>query len=287
MAIDYSSREKQTKEFFEFLSQHTTMTIDLHLIKHESLFDRSKSLKFTIAQNVRLTDAFRVLKRENLYWKNDKRHENVYWSWSKSQKLNIAFVDDLIETNLFKSEGHLALIQTSKSKYQSLFLLDRYVSDEELKDIQRVLRDKYNGDVGALSPYQLKRLVGFVNTKYSDGFVVRLDFKGSRVLEVKTILSKDKNTDIKSHATYGCISYIKKTWLDFDTGDESQTDMKYALYLMGQGYTDEEVKERLLRESRDIHTRKGQYVDEYLERTIKKSREYLRMNTLRPKRVRS
>ena len=58
----------------------------------------------------------------------------------------------------------------------------------------------------------------------------------------------------------------------FYTGDESQTDFKYVLYLIGKGYSDDEIRDKLLEESSDIYKRKGKYVDDYINRTIRKAR---------------
>ena len=52
--------------------------------------------------------------------------------------------------------------------------------------------------------------------------------------------------------------------------------MKYALYLLGKGFSPEEIKSKLLSESEDIYIRKGKYVEYYLDYTIKKAQEFFK-----------
>lgn len=65
-----------------------------------------------------------------------------------------------------------------------------------------------------------------------------------------------------------------KSWIDFYTGDESQADIKYAVYLFSRGLSYQEVENALLRESRDIHYRKKGHLATYLKITLQKAMEY-------------
>jgi len=276
----FEEQQAQTKAFLKLLAQHTTTKIDLHYIHDDTLRDRNTNKKLTIATNVSIDSAYRVLKKENAWWKNKQRKENVYWSWSKqAESFNVAFVDDIIgdKADVFRQKRHFCLIQTSQKKAQGLFLLDKYISAEDLVKVQKVLQTLYKGDIGAVGAWQLHRLMGFINTKYQDDFVVKIEYIGDTVLKTSDILSyydklnapepkqKPKQT-IKAQQG-------RKTWKDFYDEDKSQADLKYALYLL-HFYSPEEVYSILEQESPDLDRRKGAYVEDYLQRTIEKAQSF-------------
>jgi len=276
----FEEQQAQTKAFLKLLAQHTNAKIDLHYINHDTLKDRSTNKKLTIATNVSIDSAYKILKEENAWWKNKQRKENVYWSWSKqSESFNVAFVDDILDdkADVFKQKRHFCLIQTSKNKYQGFFLLDRYVDSDSLVKIQKVLRKSYFGDIGAIGTYQLHRLTGFVNTKYEDNFVVKIASVGDTVLKVDNILSyydKLNAPEPKQQAIKRTITKQgRKTWKDFYDEDKSQADLKYALYLL-HFYSPEETYQILRRESPDLQERKGAYTNDYLMRTIEKAQSF-------------
>lgn len=262
----------------DFLQNFSNMLIDLHFISHEALFDRNLNKKLTIARAVDVSEAVKVLEKEKAIWKNQSRKENVYFSFSKdNETFNIAFVDDIEKIETFKKKDHFLLVQTSERKYQAYFKLDKPVSSFELYKIQKVLCHIYRGDVGALSPYQLKRLPYFYNTKYNPPFMVQEVFQGQNVIPVDKVLNYYKkhfepNTNTNNN---NVIKNISKTWEDFADPDLSVADMRYCCYLVRCGLSDEEIKQRLLAESPNITTRKRN-VEDYLNRTIKKARNYVR-----------
>jgi len=280
----FEEQQAQTKAFLKLLARYTTTKIDLHYIHDDTLRDRSTNKKLTIATDISIDSAYRVLKEENAWWKNKQRKENVYWSWSKqAESFNVAFVDDILDdkADVFKQKKHFCLIQTSQKKFQGFFLLDRYVDSDSLVKIQKVLRKSYFGDIGAIGAWQLHRLVGFANTKYEDNFLVKIASVGDTVLKTSDILSyydklntpepkqeqkpkpEPKQTKVKD----------RKTWKDFYDEDKSQADLKYALYLL-HFYSPEETYQILRRESPDLQERKGAYTNDYLMRTIEKAQSF-------------
>jgi len=282
----FKYREALTKEFLSLLASRSQMKIDILLIHHDALFDRSIGRRLLVASNVELPEAFRVMKEENLWWKNAKRGENVYIAWSRGQLFNIATVDDIMGkyVDRFKAKDHFLLVQTSQKKYQGYFLLDRPVDYKTLHKIQKVLCKTYNGDKGALSPVQLKRLVGFINTKYGDGFVVRLVHSGNSLVSVEDALKlyekwfgkeekKIKPVSLKRESFSFLDGRELKTWKDFECDDLSVADMRYACYLVRMGLSDEEIAQRLLTESPNIERRHK--VDDYIPRTIRKAKLYV------------
>ena len=273
--IDFSKQQEQTKQFFSLLACKSNILIDLHYINHQSLIDRSINKKLVIKKSIKFKEAYRALKTDNAFWKNKMRLENVYFSFNASQNgFNIATVDDIERIDEFKSKNHFLLIQTSKSKYQAFFLLDEYVTSDELAKIQKVLQQAYQGDKAAVGAYQLKRVAGFINTKYNDNFVVKIIAKGDRVLNAKELLRYyEEHINIKPKPIQK--SLIKtnqkaKTWSDFFRGDPSSADFSYALYLL-HFCNEEEAKKILREESKNLQERKGAYVDDYIERTISKA----------------
>lgn len=269
------------KELKSFLQNFSNMLLDLHFISHPALFDRNLNKKLTIAKAVDVDTAVKILEKERAHKKNMTRKENVYFSFSKSNEtFNIAFVDDIEKIEVFKKKNHFLLIQTSKNKYQAYFRLNRPVNAFELHKIQKVLCYVYKGDTGALSPYQLKRLITFYNTKYEPNFLVSVVFTGDNILRADDVLDfykkhfeKDSNINTSTTITIKN-KVIIKTWNDFEDSDLSRADMRYCCYLVRMGLSDEEIKERLLAESPNIRERKRN-VEDYLKRTIKKARRYI------------
>jgi len=275
--FDFSKQQEQAKEFFSLLSIKSNILIDLHYISHEALIDRSINKKLIIKKAINLREAYRELKNDNAFWKNKMRLENVYFSFNAANNgFNIAFVDDILKIDEFKSKNHLCLIQTSKSKYQAFFLLNEYINANDLAKIQKVLQVLYKGDKAAVGAYQLKRVSGFINTKYNDNFIVKTIHKGDRVLNAKELLQYyEEHIKPKPPQKLQSTSSIKsdkksKTWSDFYKDDYSSTDFSYALYLLHY-YNEEEAKEILKKESKNLFERKGAYACDYIERTIQKA----------------
>ena len=285
MSIFFKKQEKATKRFLSILASHTKMRIDVLLIHHDSLFDRSLGKRLLVGSGIEISKAFRKMKEENLWWKNSVKKENVYIAWSRNQHYNIATVDDIMGEYVerFRRKNHFLLVQTSAKKYQGYFLLDRYVTYETLHKVQKVLCKVYNGDTGALSPVQLKRCVGFENTKYGDGFIVRVDYTGTNKVSVGRALSlykkwfepkKKSKPKFQPKTEVFDFSYRGlKCWKDFECEDLSVADMRYACYLVRMGLSDDRIAERLLSESPDIERRHK--VDDYIRRTIEKARKYV------------
>jgi hypothetical protein len=275
----FKKQQQQTKAFLDLLKRHTKAKIDLHFIHDSTLRNRNENKKITIARNIDIADAYRILKQENAWWKNTEKRENVYWSWSReTERFNIVFVDDVQKAKKFIQENHFCLLQTSQSKYQGLFLLDDYVESAELAKIQKTLCDIYNGDPGATGTWQLKRMPGFINTKYVNEPMVKVVHIGNAILKCDTLQHEPQPKPIRRPIRRRTTT-TRKTWWDFYTGDYSQTDMKYALYLLHL-YDPKEVFEILKNESPEIFSRKGaSYIDEYIRRTVLKAVKYYRVTS--------
>lgn len=270
-----------TKSFFLVLSGYTDCKIDLFYIRKKNV--EGKVGRIVVAEDIDIDYAYKLLKEENAWYKNIVLGKDVYFSWSKkNESFNIAFVDDIENLERFKKKGFM-LVKTSARKYQGHFLLNRGVSYDEMLKIQRVLCDVYKGDTGALSPVQLRRVAGFLNNKYEKDNVVDIVFSIERYVDVDRILEyyeEHFKKEIKPISAIG--GSINKTWEDFANVykrdgeiDYSRVDMKYSCYLLRKGLDIDEVKRKLEQESKNLFERKGKYMEDYIDRTVKKAWEYV------------
>jgi hypothetical protein len=279
--FDFSKQQEQAKYFFSLLASKSNILIDLHYINHQALLDRSINKKLIIAKSIKFKEAYRCLKNDNAFYKNKMRLENVYCNFSQNQNYNIATIDDIERVEEFKAKNHFLLIQTSKSKYQAFFKIDEYVNANDLAKIQKVLQQIYNGDKAATGAYQLKRVAGFINTKYLDDFVVKIIHKGNNILNAKEIVKYyEEHINIKQKPLQKLqIKSDKKSknWSDFYKDDYSSADFSYALYLL-HFFDEEQAKEILKKESKNLEERKGAYMNDYIERTISKALSFFDKN---------
>ena len=281
-------QRQEVRNFFDLLRLHFQGRIDLFYIAKEVLQHKETTKsRFKIASGIPISAAYRYLiDKENVLWKNKTRGESVYWSFAQAKNLTFAFVDDIQDIERFKQENHFLLIQTSQHKYQAYFALSEPVDSFTLHHIQAELVKEYNGDPAATGWSQLRRVPGFINTKYDTDFVVRIVHTGSSVLDVSQIKpveaqNHSQATNISNATQNGSYrANMRKSWQDFYEGDESQADMRYSLYLLGCGTTAEEVRDRLLKESLDIKTRKLGHLEKYLDLTIEKALRYIQQNSL-------
>ncbi len=279
------------KQFFELINTKYTGDIDLFYINKAHLQGRSPKGRLKIATLPVRRAYYRLISDENAIWKNRKRGESVYWSFANNTNLTLAFVDDIEDIDRFKQENHFLLVQTSELKYQAYFALSEPVDSYKLHQIQAELVKQYNGDPAATGWSQLRRVPGFLNTKYDTDFIVKIVHTGSSVLDVSKISPKNapdcsqsiKHTGVAHLEANRPLSValregVRKTWQDFYEGDKSQADMRYAIYLLGHGLSMDEAKERLLQESVDIEERKRGHLEQYLELTLSKAYDYVLQN---------
>ena len=283
----------EVKRFFELINMHYKDSIDLFYISKEHLQGKENKGRLKIATIPVRRAYYKLISDENAIWKNKRRGESVYWSYAINTNLTLAFVDDIEDIDKFKKENHFLLVQTSQHKYQAYFALSNPVDSHRLYQIQKRLVEQYKGDPAAVGWSQLRRVAGFLNTKYNDNFIVRIVHVGSNVLDtskIKPVEAQGRSQSIKhtggiNSEANRAVSVdlrrcVKKVWQDFYEGDESQADMKYAVYLLGHGLSIDKVKQRLLQESLDIETRKRGHLEQYLELTLSKAYNYVLQNNI-------
>jgi hypothetical protein len=232
-------------------------------------------------------DAFYLLKKVGAWYRNEKEGESVLWKFAEGQTYNVVVVDDVQEVQAFKQKDHFLLWQTSKGKFQAIFLLDRYLDAEDIKKIQKVLIEVYKGDKACKGASHNVKMPGFFNTKYLENPpYIRLLHIGKGILSTEQALTYyKKNIEPKEYKpkdlkklpklfTYRELLQRRKDWQYFYNlkGDKSAADFSYAKYLMNFNLTDEEIKQILLAESENIHNRKRGHLEDYLERTVSKAR---------------
>jgi len=293
-SFDFEAHKKETKTFLDALARKTAYKITITFLK----YPQEKNGKYNVyilndRKPFKVEEAYEILEKEDAWRKNAVYGYSVLWAFSReNQYFNIALIDDIENIEAFKLRDHFLLWNTS-NKYQAAFLLDKGVTAEEIKKIQKMLIRAYGGDLGGVGASHTKKMPGFYNTKYSqDPPFMRLEYIGTRVIDTKHALQKyeeiygkggisqgkeNKPTPITAQQVLSQLSSnIQKTWQDFmrERGNHSQADVAYAIYLMARGYTDNQVRDALLRESEDIETRKKWHLDDYLDRTIIAARRH-------------
>jgi len=286
----FLSQKKETRTFLEALAKKTACKITITLLKYpKNENDRAKGYVLNNKQPIRIEDAFSLLEEENAWHKNAYGY-SVLWAFSReNQRFNVVVIDDIQDIETFKLRDHFLLWNTS-DKFQAAFLLDKGVTAEEAKQIQRVLIGDYGGDLGGLGASHNKKLPGFYNTKYNPPPFMKIHHIGSTVVDTKATLwlykeiygkgaikYKRRETEHPILTVKQALSLeIQKSWQDFmrEKGNRSQADIAYAIYLFGRGYNEEQVRQALLCESEDIEIRKRGHLEDYLDRTIIAAKRY-------------
>jgi len=285
-SISFKQQEEETRLFFQAIADKTKSLIRLAFAIYKEGNKIDPLIFLNKNQPLPPADAFNLLKEENAWFKNKEINKSVLWKFAEGQEgYNIVIVDDIQAVQQFKQKDHYLLWQTSESKYQAAFVLDRYLQAENIKKVQKALISIYGGDK-PLGASHYVRVPGFLNTKYQDPPYVRLHYIGKNILSTEQVLRyyryniearEQKPKDLKSLPrllTYRELQERKKDWWHFYNikGNKSDADFAYTLYLLRFNLTDEEIKQILLTESDDIENRKRGHLEDYLERTIKKAR---------------
>jgi len=183
------------------------------------------------------------------------------------------------------------IVQTSPGKYQAHIPLPQPMPIEEAGKIQRALVYYFGSDAASKDILHLRRLTGFPNKKYlQQPIVALLDIVRSDI-SVNDILQKVKieETQYKKHVEFEfrqaqqvkpwvykeaqeiLANEGKKLWDSFFDGDESAADFSFCLSLLRRGYAPQAVAYALLEISPDLHLRKPNHVDDYIQRTVERA----------------
>lgn len=166
------------------------------------------------------------------------------------------------------------IVETSPSNYQVWIHSSRYLSLEE----KRYWLKKMGSDPGADPNNRWGRCPGFRNRKdkYKDehGYyplakLIWIDWKHQAV--IPNIFTRTSGYALKRH--------LPVSRCDYHTGNESSTDISYAMALLYRGYSNLEIKHFLINERTQWENHRGtKRKQNYLDRTIKKARFYFEQN---------
>jgi len=246
--------------------------IDLFMINLE----KKKRLK--LAENIPTNQALKVLEKENAWWKNQKRNENLYFAPSHNQKtFSWLFLDDVNPEKLKSFKA--IIVQTSQNKFQAYIKLNKALEAENYKEFARQAVKTFQADKAVIDPYHLRRLPSFFNTKYKKPYMIsfyclywdkELKLKELEVPpEINTRPPRWKKILIPTKKGGVCLN--RKTWDEFyspSAPSYSEVDFAYACYLLKLGYEPEEVKNILGQESPDL-AKRHRNPEDYLDRTVK------------------
>jgi len=287
-SVSFKQQEEETRHFFETIADKTTNLVRLAFAVYKENNKIDPLIFLNKNEPLPPSDAFTLLKQENAWYKNKERQKSILWKFAENQEgYNIVIVDDIQQVKAFKEKDHFLLWQTSTSKFQAAFLLDKYIEAEDIKKVQKVLISIYGGDK-PLGASHYVRVPGFLNTKYlNNPQPVKLIYIGKNILSTEQVLRyyryniehreekpKKDPRSLPRLLTYRELQERKKDWWHFYNikGNKSDADFAYTLYLLHFNLTDEEIKQILLAESDDIENRKRGHLEDYLNRTITKAR---------------
>jgi len=287
-SISFKQQEEETRLFWEAIAGKTKSLIRLAFAVYKENNKIDPLIFLNKNQPLPPADAFSLLKEENAWFKNKEVKKSVLWKFAENQEgYNIVIIDDIQQVQAFKEKDHFLLWQTSNSKYQAAFVLDKYLNAEDIKKIQKALIGLYGGDKASIGASHYIKSPGFYNTKYQDPPYVRLVYVGKNILSTDQVLryyehnvkpkEEKPEKDPKSLPkllVYKELQERKKDWWHFYNikGNRSDADFAYTLYLLHFNLSDEEIKQILLTESQNIEERKKGHLEDYLNRTISKAR---------------
>ena len=171
---------------------------DIVLIKYDHENNTTKKVNICKWNGSKNFKTFlKVLKRENVFFKNIVRKENVYVAVTPRTKfLNFIWLDDVDLGKISqKQKEYMTIIQTSENSYQAFIKLDRLYKEDEIQMMKEYLIDKLGADEAAKAKIQPMRLPGFYSYKRKIPFYVKVSYYSSKTLEAKKLLEKAKNTN--------------------------------------------------------------------------------------------
>ncbi len=221
----------------------------------------------------------------------NRKGEGIYFA-PEDEYCNMLFLDD--PTPPFEKLPRGTMVVQTSQKYQLHIPYTGEPQPKQLRtEFQRQLCCIHKADKGAVYANHLRRLPGFHNQKYADKPLIKILYitdNGESLTLEKLLIMIEKQKERYAKKTLSNVGIppkppfrhapppsdvIRKSWGGFyDDGDKSRADMRYVLYLLRMGASEEDIKNKLLRESEDIEERKKGYLEDYLQRTIRKANEY-------------
>jgi hypothetical protein len=213
------------------------------------------------------------------------RGEGIYFKPIMGAKMQIGFLDDVPERLLGSLPEGSLVIETSPHKFQAHFSLPIPLPAPDIAKVQRVLCGLYEADPGSTDACHYRRLPGFTNQKYlaQPPVMIRDDIVPSgepvslgKIYNLLHVERRAQQQALQKATAARTRTEARKGWTSFKKEDSNRTDMSYTLYLIGQGYSDDEIRAALIAESENITIRKQRHLDSYIELTIWKGHEFFR-----------
>lgn len=178
------------------------------------------------------------------------------------------------------------VIQTSPGKYQCFLGFREPASKEQAKAASRGLAAKYGAD-HAFDLSRLYRLPGFRNMKYPQkllAHVMEVNLERVYPLEELPMFMQDPKpqpvfnpeTSFQKKRFKYCYDHFLTEAPRKVNGDPdfSSSDYSYCIYLFSRGFDDWEARSALLRISPHLKKRKGGGLDNYLNKTLSRAKQY-------------
>ena len=177
------------------------------------------------------------------------------------------------------------VVETSPANYQIWIHSARSLTIDE----KRFWLPKMHNDPGADPHYRFGRCPGFRNRKekyrtssgdYPLARLIWVDWmRRAQIPQLSSESSRGTHLLSPQPPEGGVCHSPPVTRRDYERFDESATDFSYVLALMRRGYSDHDVKMRIITERRIWNNHKGQRkINDYLDRTIRKARYIIENN---------
>jgi hypothetical protein len=282
---------------------------DLVFIKYQNNDTKKVNIcKWKATEN--FSNFMRMLKRENVFYNNLVKQENIYLAVTpKTNLLNFIWLDDIKIENLSdEQKKYLTLIETSEGNYQAWISLNRLYDAKEVQEIKKYLVEQLKADKAATAKIQPMRLPGFYSYKHEIPFYVKVTNIATKKLNASNILKKinnnnnisnkpqqkpqqnskkNKSTNWKRYSYYKTkLFYSNKTFNPSDERDmiiefvkqdnedyeidENIIDIHYIYQLIIRNYSKEKIY-FYLEKSRPDLTIKHKSTDDYFNRTYLKA----------------
>jgi hypothetical protein len=249
----------------------------------------------------------RVLKRENVFYKNLVKQENIYLAVTpKTKLLNFVWLDDIKLENISKEQKeYMTLIETSEGNYQAWIQLNKVYSAREVQEIKKYLVEQLGADKAATAKIQPMRLPGFYSYKHQFPHYVKVVNTATKKLNASNILKKinnnisnkpqqkpqpnskkNKSTNWKRYSYYktklfysnkkfnplderdAIIKFVKQDNEDIEV-DENIIDIHYIYQLVIRGYGKEKIYFYLEKSRPDLTIKHKSTIDYFMRTYLK------------------
>jgi len=307
LEIDFKNQIKALENII--YNNPSAIFFDLVFIKYQNNDTKKVAVcKWKATEN--FNNFMRVLKRENVFYKNIVKQENIYLAVTpKTKLLNFLWLDDIKLENISEMQKeYMTLVETSNNNYQAWISLNRLYNAKEVQEIKKYLVEQLGADKAATAKIQPMRLPGFYSYKHKIPFYVKVTNIATKKLNASNILKKinssnnnisnkpqqkpqpnkkNKSNTWKRYSYYKTkLFYSNKKFNPLDERDaiiefvkqdnedievdENIIDINYIYQLIIRGYGKEKIYFYLEKARKDLTTKHKSTID-YFERTYLKA----------------